>query len=518
MFAKMAGIIFGAALAMTIFAGSTLAEGPILEPPHPISGHSPDNLVVGVPFEDVGSIENAGVIDVIYSEESVGLLDYTNVFYAQSGGDAGQSEATDLYGRAVAVGDFDHDGHYDIAIGVPGEDNRAGAINVIYFLDGGATRQVQITQGDVAVELELPKASFGDALTTGDFNHDGFDDLAVGAPDYDYDKQSGAVFVLYGSGPGRHWPGGLREDDADIFNGPIGSRFGAALTSADFDGDGYDDLVVGAPKADTGMIVTKRSGMVRILYGPFGGPVVRQHDWTQSGTGQGVSEAWDEFGAALITGDFNGDGHPDLAVGAPGEDKGDIEDTGAVNVLYNDGSDLDTTGAQVWYFGADREGDRSGQALAAGDFNADGYDDLVVGTPYEDDLNVIPLVVDGGRVDIYFGASHGVTNQGARTFGPLNERFRLLGYAIVAGDFNGDEFDDLVMGVSNFSSAGVMQDGAIEIVYGHSNDFSAPIVYSQNELHGVAAEDFDYFGYALAVLPPGYPTHFEMYAPMIVNP
>ncbi len=511
---KLFSIALG--LLMAVFLGGGVSAADLVAiPPIPIGNHTPASLVVGVPFEDVGSISNAGVIDVIAAEPTQGLMDYANDLYAQTGGSTGESQQDDLYGHAVAVGDFDHNGRYDIAIGVPGEDNSSGAINVIYFLLEGGFRQVQITQAAVAVELELPGAAFGSSLVAGDFNHDGFDDLAVGAPLYN--QQAGAAFVLYGSGPARNWPGGLMEGGADIIDGPANSQFGAALASADFDDDGYDDLVVGAPHANTGQFLPNYSGMVSVLYGPFGGFITRRHDWTQSGTGQGVSEAGDEFGAALITADFNGDGYSDLAVGVPGEDRGSTADTGAVNVIYNDGDDLAAAGGQVWFIGADRQGDRSGQALAAGDFNADGYDDLVVGTPYEDDLNVIPALVDGGRVDVYFGDNNGLTQQGSITFGPTNERFRYLGYAVVAGDFDGNEFDDLVMGIPGFSSSGHTADGAIEIRYGNGSGFGNAVIYTQNELWGVAAEDHDNLGYALAAQPPGYPTEFSLYTPMILR-
>jgi len=499
----------GLLLAVVVLAGHAFAEGPMNEPPAPGGYHTPDSLIVGVPYEDAGGAQDAGVIDLISGRPGDGLMDYMNVYFSQTS-ESGAIEQNDRYGAAVAAGDFDHNGVYDIAIGVPGEDSAAGAIDVIYRFPDASSEQALYKESGIVTSTSAGD-EFGAAVAVGDFNGDGIDDLAIGAPGRN--NNDGAVFILFGD-----TEIGLQGESPRQFSGMDQSQFGAALAVADFDGDDIDDLAVGAPQADTSsLFLPNRSGLVRVIYGPLSSGMAFKHDWTQSGTGQGASEAGDEFGATLVAADFNGDGHPDLAMGAPGEDKGTTEDTGAVNILYNDGDDLSATGAQVWFVGMDREGDRSGDTLAAGDFNADGKDDLAIGTPYEDDLNVVPAMVDAGRVDVFFGTSHGVTNQGAVTFGPTNERFEALGYALVAGDFNGDKYADLVMGVPGFSGSGRDSDGAIMIEYWRNNGFGPATIYTQKELSNVAAEDLDGFGYALAVLPPTYPTHFTTYAPMILR-
>jgi len=506
LFMSVVGIALLFLMLLGIWSGVAIAESRTYEPPHP-RGHTPASLIVGVPFEDAGSIENAGVIDLILGVPDLGLIKEENVYFSQTN-DAGKPEMGDLYGIAVAAGDFDRNGVYDIAIGVPGEDGWMGAVNVIYrYANGGTVQTIDLAK-DITADASAGD-EFGSSLVAGDFNGDGYDDLAVGAPGYH--NQDGAVFVMYGGGEG-----GLYRDNASRFLGSDGERFGEALAKADFDANGVYDLVVGAPEANTATyIMPIRSGRIQILYGPLDMPFVRMVEWTQSGTGQGISETGDEFGAALIAGDFNGDGGDDLAIGAPGEDNV-VDDRGAVNVLYNDGSDLSTRGAQVWLVGED-EGDWSGFALAAGDFNCDGADDLAIGSPYHD-YSGTRLMEDAGEVDILFGSqTRGLTDNGWLSFGAVNARYnKYLGYALLAGDFNGDECMDLIMGIPGFSSDGHTSDGAIEIRYGTSSgDFLAPVLLTQNELAHVAAEDGDDFGYTLAALPPSHPPVYFQFTPFL---
>ncbi len=117
---------------------------------------------------------------------------------------------------------------------------------------------------------------------------------------------------------------------------------------ADFNGDGRDDLAVGAPNEDIGSI--ESAGGVNVLYGGAGGlSATGNQFWRQNSPGVlGASEAFESFGYALAAGDFNGDGSDDLAVGVPIEGVGGVGNAGAVNVLYGGAGGLSATGNQVW--------------------------------------------------------------------------------------------------------------------------------------------------------------------------
>src|SRR5919197_316629 len=120
----------------------------------------------------------------------------------------------------------------------------------------------------------------------------------------------------------------------------------AAPRLTDFNGDGFADLAVGVPREDVGAVVD--AGAVQVLYGSPSGLTRIDQFWTQDATGSDPAEAGDEFGSAVATGDFNGDGFTDLAVGVPLEDVGATLDAGAVNVLYGSPTGLTATGDQFW--------------------------------------------------------------------------------------------------------------------------------------------------------------------------
>src|SRR5262249_11258138 len=152
---------------------------------------------------------------------------------------------------------------------------------------------------------------------------------------------------------------------------------GLALASGDFNGDGFDDLAIGVPTQDVGMAVS--AGAVCVLYGsPAGLTDVGNQLWSQDSPGVlDAAEGSDSFGPSLTTGDFDGDGFDDLAIGVEGEDLGAIDAAGAVNVLYGTASGLSDVGNQFWtqdspgILGAAESAELFGSILASGDFNGD---------------------------------------------------------------------------------------------------------------------------------------------------
>src|SRR5439155_3151172 len=175
------------------------------------------------------------------------------------------------------------------------------------------------------------------------FNGDGFAALAVGVPGEDFSglTDAGVVEVLLGSSSGLTSTGAAlwSEDTSGVAGSAASSdQFGASLAAGDLNGDGFADLVVGAP----GKTVSSDdlAGAAIVLYGSTGGLAAGGSElWSQDSSGiPNAAETDDHFAFAVATGDFNGDGFDDLAAGVPGENAngGTVPDGGMVSVI--DGS------------------------------------------------------------------------------------------------------------------------------------------------------------------------------------
>lgn len=398
-----------------------------------LNGDGYQDLAVGV-MEDVGTAVNAGAVHVIYGR-AAGLSAAGNQLWHQgSPGMDGAAESSDWFGQALAVGDFNGDGCGDLAVGVPGEDvgsvNDAGAVQIIYGAPAGlAAAGNQLWDQDSAGLLGMVEVgdSFGSALAAGDFDADGYADLAVGVPWEDVGSpaivDAGAVQILYGSSAGlRAVDNQLWQQDSTGLadSAEANDHFGQDLAAGDFNGDGHADLAVGISLEDVGSPAVVDAGAVQVLYGGNSGlSASGSQFWHQNITGMvGTIETSDLFGSALAAGDFDGDNHVDLAIGVVGEDVGSpaIPQAGAVQIIYGGSTGLHAAGNQLWsqdssgIVDSAEDNDYFGSALAAGDFDGDGYLDLAVGIPLEDVGS--PAVMDAGAVQVIYGGSAGLSAAG----------------------------------------------------------------------------------------------------------
>jgi len=360
------------------------------------------------------------------------------------------------FGYAVtASGDLNGDGYPDLAVGVPlGGTGSQGEVRIYW---GGPSMDtvadLVITGNDVSTGNEW----FGNSLAMGDFDGDGYDDLAVGAPYYPKPGSSsdtGAVFLYLG--------GASMDNVADAVFLPVGSGkvFGDQVVMGDLNGDGYDDLIVGDPRSNR---KGTQSGAVYVYLGWF------LIDTSATIIWDGAAAAM--FGNALAVGDVNKDGFPDVVVGAPG-DTLNSAGTGQV-YIYPGGPRLESQSLMGLVRNSSAQ---LGERVTVGDFNGDGYADVAAAQP------------DFNEVVIYWGGAV-MDDQPDLTL-TLSQSGR-LGVWMTAADLNRDGYDDLVVGDTRASLDA--RTGQVFVFNGGEAMDTLPDLWLTGELYG------DHFGEALAV-------------------
>jgi len=354
------------------------------------------------------------------------------------------------------AGDVNGDGYDDVVIGAPYFDN--GEVNEgrVYAYYGGASGIS--TTASWTAEADQENSSFGWSVdTAGDVNGDGYDDIIVGAAAYENgETNEGAAFVFHGSSIGLLSTAAWMQE-----GGQAEANFGYSVGAAgDVNGDGYGDVIVGAYEYDNGQT---NEGRAFLYYGSADG-VSSSAAWTAESDWEDADFGYDVNGA----GDVNGDGYCDIVVGAP----------------YYDGAGSWNGRAYLYYGGASgpsltadwtcdgESGDCLGRDIdIAGDVNHDGYDDLIVGA-----LNYDNGENQEGVAYAYYGAPSGLSTGAPDWSVESNQENALFGRVRWAGDVNGDGYDDAIVGANGYDVDGESV-GAAFIYHGSGIGLSTTFVW-----------------------------------------
>lgn len=373
----------------------------------------------------------------------------------------------DLFGiSATSIGDLNNDGVEDVAVGAQWDDDGSSAAGAIYILflnaDGSVKKRQKVssTSGNLGVTLDL-EDNFGNSLASiKDLNKDGTRELVVGAYlDDDGGTDRGAVYVLYMDTTGLVKRSKKISDTQGNFKATLDNsdRFGASIANlGDYDGDGFDEIAVGAHWDDDG---NTDHGAFYVLYMDTAASV-RRHKKVSDTQGKftGTLNGLDYFGYALANiGDLNDDKVDDIAVGTMRDDDGGT-DRGAVWILF-----MDTTGEVKKFskisstlsgFNADIDNnDRFGRSVAGpGDLDGDGVEDLLVGAINDDDGGT-----DRGAVWILYLESDG----SVKCYDKISD---------IDGNFNSGLSNSDKFGVSLAVMTDFDNNGTIDIVAGAPND------------------------------------------------
>ncbi|MBE9196860.1 FG-GAP repeat protein [Synechocystis sp. LEGE 06083] len=481
-----------------------------------VNGDGFDDLLIGAYFADPNGQSNAGESYVVFGKSggfssSLNLADLNG----SNGFVINGIDLADYSGRSVSsAGDVNGDGFDDFLIGAnradPNGQFNAGESYVVFGKSGGFSSSLNLadlngSNGFVINGIDGSDASGRSVSSAGDINGDGFDDLLIGAyfADPNGVSNAGESYVVFGKSGG--FSSSLNLSDLNgsngfVINGIDNSDYsGFSVSSAgDVNGDGFDDLLIGAVFADPNGV--SNAGESYVVFGKSGGFSSSLNLSDLNGSNGFVINGIDsnDYSGLSVSsaGDVNGDGFDDLLIGAYRADPNGVSNAGESYVVFgsadigasdidNSAPVLDLNGAQLFngfvINGIDSRDDSGYSVSSAGDVNGDGFDDLLIGA-FGGDPNGQSYA---GESYVVFGKSGGFSS--SLNLADLNGSNGFVingidlsddsGYSVSsAGDVNGDGFDDLLIGASGGDPNGVSNAGESYVVFGSADIGASGII------------------------------------------
>ncbi len=402
-----------------------------------VNGDGYSDVIIGASIYDNGHTDEGAAF--LFMGSPTGLSTFPN--WAEE-----SNQANAFFGYSVSTaGDVNGDGYSDVIVGAPGYENGQVTDGAVFIYLGSATGL------SVNPHIQLNVNGFGynfgcEVSCAGDVNGDGFQDIIIGSKYWDAWKTiDGAAFVYLGS------PIGILPSSQKILAyNQLNTGFGIHVSGAgDVNGDGYSDVIVGAPAFDS---IQNDAGAAFLFQGSASG-ISTTINWRYLDTQTGSA-----FGSCLSeAGDVNGDGYSDIVIGASGY-KNAITEVGRVSIFHGSPTGLSSNPDRN-INGLDYASRIAKSVSSAGDINGDGYADIVIGG-FSIDL--------GGAVYIYPGSQSGISSTLAWTKNNFPDNSNFGSAVSSAGDVNGDGYSDLIFGGSAFSN-GQQSEGAAYVFYGGSN-------------------------------------------------